>query len=33
MGVVAQLFSLGAAFFMLMLLLLGIIPSSRRFSD
>ena len=33
MGVVAQLFSLGAAFFMLMLLLLGIIPASRRFSD
>ncbi|HAV89645.1 MFS transporter [Stutzerimonas balearica] len=33
MGLVAQLFSLGAAFFMLMLLLLGIIPASRRFSD
>lgn len=33
MGGVAQLFSLGAAFFMLMLLLLGIIPASRRFSD
>ncbi len=33
MGVVAQLFSLRAAFFMLMLLLLGIIPASRRFSD
>ncbi len=33
MGLVAQLFSLGAAFFMLVLLLLCIVPASRRFSD
>lgn len=33
MGLVAQLFSLGAAFFMLALLLLCIVPASRRFRD